>query len=188
MARDEPSPAQAAKAQALADGILTVVGITPPTLSEDEVRGVWAFLIATQREGTTAATRRQTDRLRAIDGFESAVGDLRMVCNDAVYESEVGDTRAGDDGGNPCPDRISKTVPNFAKLPVKMVSDRSSKLLIEPGVVEELLGRLPVLGPPSDHTPYQVLKRVILQLEFVLVVGAFHAQSSCNDINAPVSF
>lgn len=168
MAGDESSPAEAAATQALVNSIMAVLGTTPITLSEDDVRQVWALLTATQREWTTAATRRQTDRLRAaneeidslgyilvgkradmnqllcnvnrkqawinaleervlekevvvesqrrcIEEIESVIRDLMAVC-DAVCESDVSDTREGEDEGNPCLNEISKKLPNSARV------------------------------------------------------------------------
>ncbi|KAI7920126.1 hypothetical protein M0657_006718 [Pyricularia oryzae] len=90
MAGDESSPAEAAATQALVNSIMAVLGTTPITLSEDDVRQVWALLTATQREWTTAATRRQTDRLRAANEEIDSLGYIlvgkradmnQLLCN-----------------------------------------------------------------------------------------------------------
>ncbi|TLD07378.1 hypothetical protein PgNI_10482 [Pyricularia grisea] len=217
MAGDELPPAEAAEAatlQAVANSILSVLEISPLALSDDKVRRVLAVLAATQREWTTAATLHQPEKLRAaneeIDSLGYILVEKRaamnlLLCNVRrkqtwidTLEGRVLDTEAVVESQRRCIEGLEDAVRDLRAvcdsvlfrlrwLPVKIANSRSSKLLVEPGVVEELLGRLPVLGPPSDHTPHQVLKRVVLERGLMLLAGTFHARNPCNNIKASVS-
>ncbi|TLD21914.1 hypothetical protein PspLS_08001 [Pyricularia sp. CBS 133598] len=211
MTGDELSPAEAAMTQALTNSILAVLGISSITLSDDQVREVWAVLTATQREWTTAATRRHTDKLCAaneeIDSLSYILEEKRaamslLLCDVSrkqtwinTLEERVLDREAVVESQRRCIEEVESDVRDLSaacdavvsrllSLSARMVNDRPSKLLVEPGVVEELLGRLPVLGPPSDHTPYQVLEGVVLQRGFRILGCAVHARKSCNEIQA----